>query len=222
MQENFKPTLPSDADPATLKAEPAAPGGAADPSLDKAAPKKRELPSRKNTSVRNLVWAVGLNMLIAVMIAAVIVGVGRQDRNQTAQTQALIDLPASAQRASETLAFAAVQAVPENWRPTQARIESVEPAIWGVKYSSGEGRLVTLFQSNSGKAALYAKVPGEVTPGEPVAVAGKTCVQLQLAIENAGDEVKEQAGVECELADSVILIFGGVSEATILELASSL
>lgn len=191
----------------------------ADPKQDYAAPKKRELPSRKNTNVRNLVWAIGLNLVIVVLVAAVIVGVGRNDRDLSSSAQSQINLGESAQRASESLGFEALRVIPENWHPTKAQIESLEPKIWSVKYSSSEERLVSLLQSDADFALLEAKLPGtlQVIEGESLQLPS-SCQLYELLVESNSPTKAQQRAVACALKDSNFIAYGVAEEATLLEL----
>lgn len=189
-----------------------------DPSTDKAAPKKRELPSRKNTSVRNVAWAVGLNLLIVALVAAVIVGLGRPDRDHVSEKNAAVDITATASRAREALGFPVSSAQPSGWTVRDARMHAGAPGAWEVRYTSPAGSLVTLWESTMDQRALATKVPGQVAPGQKVQVAGASCAWLDIT-EDSSKKSGSSRGLECQGKGKNLVVFGGDNPEHLRELA---
>lgn len=203
---------------------------AVDPATDTAPPKKRELPSRKNTSVRNLVWAVGLNLLIVAVVAVAVVGLGRGNGGTgAADNAAVIDVPDSAARASDVLGFtaAAPDLADDGWVARSAEASTTAPPTWRVRYTSPDGALVTLVQQSENTNALTSAIGGSVRVQEEVEVAGMACQWLAIDAGGAdgGDgrdgAATDHVGLGCAGEGHGVVVFGGESRENIRVLMQS-
>lgn len=184
-----------------------------DPTKDTAQPKKRELPTKKNTSVRNLVWAIGLNLILVAIAAAVITGLGRNDRNHAEQSTASINVSESAARASDSLGFTAAAPEPQGFTARTARLEPSEPKRWIARYTARDGSMMTLVQSAVDFPAIAATLNGNVSAGEGLTLHGARCSRFTINLKKESDRDAEPVpGLECSLSDSNLVIYGGTTE----------
>lgn len=193
-----------------------------DPTLDHAPKKKREKPSRKNTNVRNLVWAIGLNLVIVAVLAVVVVGLGDSSRDTTADRAKSVNISETAARAQEVVDFPLAAPTPQGWATRDAKISTNLPHTWRVRYTAPSGTLVTLVQQQEYSPALITSTGGTVRAGEPTTIAGKKCDWLE--VENTGSSGSKQSqgpqvGLACHGEASGIVFYGGTSRDTISALA---
>ncbi|MDO5644332.1 MAG: DUF4245 family protein [Dermabacter sp.] len=225
------PPAPEDSAPdGAARAADSATVPAVDPATDTAPPRKRELPSRRNTSVRNLVWAVGLNLLIVAVVAVAVVGLGRGNGGTgAADNAAVIDVSDSAARASDVLGFtaAAPDLGADGWVARSAEALTTEPPSWRVRYTSPDGALVTLVQQGDASSTLTSSIGGSVRVQEETEVAGVACQWL--AIDGAGADggdgrdgaATERVGLGCAGEGHGVVVFGGESRENIRALMQS-
>lgn len=167
-----------------------------------------ELPSRKNTVLRNMVWALLLTMGVVVIIGIAFFGVGDSGDRQVLENSEL-DVAASAERAQDLADFpVAVPALGEEWAERDARFTGGELPSWRVQYTAPSGRLVTLTEEAELSATmLSAAVPGAVVEAE-LEIDGASCQQL--AGEQDGSAVRALA---CEGEGFGLLVHGDVEDA---------
>ena len=153
-------------------------GGMSEPSAPRSAPpqKPRRLPTKKNTSVKNMAWALGLNLIVVTLIAFVVVGLGRDDKpTASAGSQLSVDVADSASRAQESLPFpVVVPELPSAWRPVEARVHGTEQQ-WSLRYSAPSG-MATLWEGQEYGAALTQRMDGSLrAPGDTEQIHDATC-----------------------------------------------
>ncbi len=177
--------------------------------------KKRELPTKKNTSVRNLVWAIGLNIIVVAIAAVVIVGLGRSDRDASSQAVSTVNVGESAARASEALGFRAADAEPGGWSVRDAKMSTAEPPYWEVRYTSPSGALETLLQSRADYPALAPRIRGEAAKSGYFEIEGTECANLEIRAnsnDNDAENTKGASGLVCSAGETTLIIYGAGSE----------
>lgn len=126
-----------------------------------------ELPNRKNTSLRNILWALGLTMAIVVVVGISFFGAGSITEQETPENSR-VDVAASAERAEAAAGFSV--AVPEpgdTWQERSARFDDGQEPRWQIDYTSPQGQLVVLVQGPQLSAAMLSSaVPGAVVEQE--------------------------------------------------------
>lgn len=173
--------------------------------------KKRELPTKKNTSVRNLVWAIGLNLIVVAIAAVVIVGLGRNDRDTASSARSHVNVGESAARASESLGFRAADVEPEGFTVREAKMSTTEPAYWEVRYTSPSGELETLLQARADFSALSPRVRGKVTQADYFEIRGTECANLEIQPPSSdanADAAKPVSGIECSARETTLIVYG--------------
>lgn len=195
---------------------PAAPSDQAMPSAPRPQPKSAyELPSRKNTVLRNMVWALALTIAVVVVVAIAFFGVGSDLEREPLENSAL-DVSASAERAQRSAPFpVAVPVLGEEWSERSARFADGQDPQWVVQYSSPQGQLVTLTEgSEVSSPLLSAALPGGVVT-EELTIDGTACSLV------SGDQGAGQLGISCQGADWGFLVHGDVEQAELEELAGA-
>ena len=187
--------------------------------------KKRELPTKKNTSVRNLVWAIGLNRSVVAIAAVVIVGLGRNDRDTAASAHSPVNVGESAARASEPLGFRAADVEPEGFTVREAKMSTAEPANWEVRYTSPSGELETLLQARADLSALTPRVRGKVTQADYFEIRGAECANLEIqspSSDTNADAAKPVSGIVCSARETTLIVYGagdGAEHTTLMRAA---
>ena len=91
-----------------------------------------ELPSKKNTVLRNMLWALGLTMAVVVVVGIGFFGVGSDLQREPLENSEL-DVAASAERAQRDAPFpVAVPDVGEGWVERSARYTDGQNSRWQV------------------------------------------------------------------------------------------
>ncbi|MEE1618278.1 DUF4245 domain-containing protein [Brachybacterium sp. J153] len=167
-----------------------------------------ELPSRKNTVLRNMVWALLLTMGVVVIIGIAFFGVGDSGDRQVLENSEL-DVAASAERAQDAADFpVAAPEMGEEWAERDARFTGGEVPSWRVQYTAPSGHLVTLTEEAELSPTLVsAAVPGAVVEAE-LEIAGASCQQL--TGEQDGSDVRALA---CEGEGFGLVVHGDVEDA---------
>ncbi|WP_394215312.1 DUF4245 family protein [Brachybacterium vulturis] len=197
--------------PAVRTDEPGAPS-------DEPAPQPKsayELPSKKNTVLRNMVWALLLTMAVVVVVGIAFFGVGSQpEREPLANSE--LDVAASAERARDVAPFpVTVPAVGEGWTERSARYTAGANPQWTIEYTSPEGQLVTLVEeSELGAPMLSAAIPGS-TVEEELELAGATCSLLR------GERSTAERGIACEGAGWGFVVHGNADRAALEQIAGA-
>src|SRR5699024_7180510 len=143
--------------------EPAAQPDGADQRLGGSAAQPKsayELPSKKNTVLRNMIWALLLTMAVVVVVGIAFFGVGSEtERERLANSE--VDVSESAERAEEVAPFpVALPALGEGWVERSARYTAGSNPSWTLEYTSPDGRLITLVEeSQLGASMLSAAIP---------------------------------------------------------------
>src|SRR5699024_1602127 len=150
--------------------EPAAQPDGADQRLGGSAAQPKsayELPSKKNTVLRNMVWALLLTMAVVVVVGIAFFGVGSEpEREPLANSE--LDVTASAERAEDVAPFpVAVPAVDEGWTERSARYTAGAQPRWTLEYTSPDGELITLIQESQLSAPMLSSaIPGSTVEEE--------------------------------------------------------
>jgi Protein of unknown function (DUF4245) len=175
-----------------------------------------ELPSRKNTVLRNMIWALALTMAVVVVIAVAFFGVGSDGERQPLENSEL-DVAASAERAQDVATFPVAAPEPgEGWSERSARFTDGDSPRWKVEYSSPEGTLVTLTQEAEVSAPmLSAALPGTVVE-EELSIDGVDCSLL-----SGGESDAKKLGISCEGDDFGLLVHGGTDREQLQTLAEA-
>lgn len=203
--------------------ETSAPPEQAAPTAQPASPAPRpqpksayELPSKKNTVLRNMVWALALTMAVVVVIGIAFFGVGSDLKREPLENSDL-DVSASAERAQRSVPFpVAVPAVGEEWSERSARFADGQDPRWVVQYSSPQGQLVTLTEGSEVSAPmLSAALPGSAVE-EELTIEGAECSLL-----SGGEQSSRQLGISCQGTDWGFLVHGDAEQAELEELAGA-
>ena len=175
-----------------------------------------ELPSKKNTVLRNMLWALGLTMAVVVVVGIGFFGVGSDLQREPLENSEL-DVAASAERAQRDAPFpVAVPETGEGWVERSARYTDGQSPRWVVQYSDPQGQLVTLTQeSEVSSPMLSAALPGSTVQDE-LSIDGTECTLL-----SGGQQGAEQLGISCEGEGWGFLVHGDAEQAELEGLASS-
>lgn len=201
-------------------AEPAAPTTADDVSRPAPAAARRsnyELPTRKNTSLRNMLWALGLTMAVVIVVGIVFFGVG-SDAEQEVPASSRTDVAESAQRAQEEAAFpVAVPQLDGQWQERSAQFTASGTPQWEIRYSSPQGELTTLVESTEVSAPmLSAALPG-TTVEEERQIDGADCQVLS----GSGPDGEQSSGIACQDDGWGVLVHGTGDPAELETLAAA-
>ncbi|MGP9538899.1 DUF4245 family protein [Brachybacterium sp. AOP43-C2-M15] len=179
-----------------------------------------ELPSRKNTVLRNMLWALALTMAVVVVIAIAFFGVGSDLEREPLENSEL-DVAASAERAGEVAPFpVAVPRLDEGWDERSARFTDGQSPRWVVQYTSPTGGLVTLTEESEVSASMLSSaLPGSAVEEELV-LEGAEC-SLLLGGEQSGEQGSSVLGIACEGEDWGVVVHGGTDRAELEEVASA-
>lgn len=214
------PTEPS-AEPTSGPTSEASPESrdAAGPGEEAARPAPKssyELPNRRNTSVRNMVWALGVMMAVVTVVAIGFFGVGT-DLGREVPENSRLDLAETAERARGSVDFPVAEPSPgDEWTVRDARVSAADPASWSIRYTAPSGSLVALEQQAEVSAPmLSAALPGTVVE-EELEIDGAACQVLR------SDESGSAArGLACEGEGWGILVHGDVEDAELRTLMES-
>lgn len=188
-------------------------------SLPSPAPARKsnyELPNKKNTSLRNILWALGLTMAIVMVVGIAFFGAGGTPEQEIPENSQL-DVAASAERAEDAAGFPiAVPELDQEWQERSARFHDGEEPRWQIDYTSPAGSLVTLVESPQvGAAMLSSAVPG-ATVEEEREIAGTECQVLSGSADGGN-----QRAVACEGPDWGFVVHGTGEVAELEELATA-
>jgi len=172
-----------------------------------------QLPTKQNTVLRNIIWAIVLTMVVVIVLAVGFFGVG-SDLEREPLENAEVDVAASAQRAQEVADFpVAVPETGEGWQVRSARFTDGQPPAWTVQYTSPGGDLVTLAEDAEISApVLSAAMPG-ASVTEETSLSGADCQVL-----GGGDGGAEQLGITCEGEGYGLLVHGTAEQAELEQL----
>lgn len=175
-----------------------------------------ELPSRKNTVLRNMVWAIVLTMALVVVIGIAFFGVGSTSERKPLENSEL-DVAASAERAQGVADFpVAAPTMGEEWSERSARFTDGDIPRWQVDYTSPSDALVTLTeQSEVNAAMLSSALPGTVVE-EELTIDGADCQAL-----SGGEDGDERVGISCEGEDFGLLVHGQTDRKELTVLAEA-
>lgn len=175
-----------------------------------------ELPSKKNTVLRNMLWALGLTMAVVVVVGIGFFGVGSDLQREPLENSEL-DVAASAERAQRDAPFTvAMPEVGQGWAERSARFTDGQSPRWVVQYSDPQERLVTLTQEPEvSSAMLSSALPGTIVEDD-LSIDGAECTLL-----SGGQQDAEQLGVSCEGEGWGFLVHGDAEQAELEELASA-
>lgn len=204
------PTVPASGEPAAADEA----GTRAEPAPQ---PKSAyELPSRKNTVLRNMVWALALTMAVVVVVGIAFFGVGSDGERERLENSE-VDVAASAERAEGVAPFpVALPALGDEWIERSARFADGQNPQWVVQYSSPEGQLITLRQeSELGAPMLSSSLPGSTVEDE-FALGGAQCTAL-----SGGEKGAQQQGIACEGEDWGFVVHGAAERGELEEVATA-
>src|SRR5699024_1450369 len=198
--------------------EPAAQPDGADQRLGGSAAQPKsayELPSKKNTVLRNMVWALLLTMAVVVVVGIAFFGVGSEPELEPLANSEL-DVTASAERAEDVAPFpVAVPAVDEGWTERSARYTAGAQPRWTLEYTSPDGELITLIQESQLSAPMLSSaIPGS-TVEEEFELEGAACSLLR-----GGEQGATQSGIACEGEGWGLVVHGDADRAALEEVAS--
>jgi hypothetical protein len=174
-----------------------------------------QLPTKQNTVLRNIIWAIVLTMLVVIVVAVGFFGVG-SDLDREPLENSEVDVTASAERAQDVAGFpVAVPSVGEEWEVRSARFADGQSPRWSVQYTSPQGKLVTLTEEGELSAPmLSAAMPG-ASVTEETTLAGADCQVL------LGDDAgAAQEGIACEGEGYGLIVHGAAERAELEELMS--
>lgn len=159
-------------------------------------------PTKKNTSLRNIVWALGLTMAIVIVVGFAFFGAGDDAARDTLPGTEL-DVAASAERAQDAAPFpVAVPDTGQEWEARSARYSGGQEH-WEIRYTSPQGALVSMAQVPEVSAAvLSASVPGAAVQ-EDREIAGIPCQVL-----SGGTDEESQSGLSCAGEGWGLLVHG--------------
>lgn len=159
--------------------------------------------TKKNSSVRNIVWALAVIMAFVVVLAMLFFGVGN-DPDRSIPESSRLDVTASAERAAGVAPFPVI--VPElsaQWTPRLAEYTGGADPRWELRYTAPSGALVTVIEQETVDAALLASaVPGPTVEDE-YAVSGVPCQQLR-----GSGEAEGTRALSCQGEGWGILVHG--------------
>lgn len=201
------------------EALPGEPETEPEPETVEAAPQPKsayELPSKKNTVLRNMVWALALTMAVVVVIGIAFFGVGSDQERERLENSEL-DVAASAERAQEVAPFpVVVPDLAEGWTERGARYTAGTNPQWTLEYSSPDGQLVTVVQeSQLGAPMLSAAIPGG-TVEEEFELDGASCSLLL-----GGEQGTTERAIACEGEDWGLVAHGDADRATLEQITSA-
>ena len=173
-------------------------------------------PTKKNTSLRNMLWALSLTLGVVVIVAIAFFGVGSDQSRETLPNSEL-DIAASAERAQAEADFRViVPQLGEDWIGQHARFSGGDSASWEIRYTSPQGSLVTLVEQQEVSAPmLSAAVPGAVVESEQQ-IEGAQCQVLR-----SSDADQERSGIACQGEGWGFVAHGSGDVAEIEELAAA-
>lgn len=192
-------------------------GAAVEPAAERRQPKSAyELPSKKNTVLRNMVWALVLTMAVVVVIGVGFFGVGSDLQREPLENSA-VDIAASAERAQDLSPFpVAVPQLGEGWSERSARFTDGASPRWTVQYTSPQDNLITVVQESEVSAPMLSSALPESTVMEELEIGGAQCQLL-----NGGAPGAEQLGITCEGDGWGFVTYGPADQAELGEVASS-
>ena len=174
-----------------------------------------QLPTKQNTVLRNIVWAIVLTMLVVIVLAVGFFGVG-SDLEREPLENSEVDVAASAERAQEVAEFpVAVPATEDGWKVRSARFTDWKSPAWTVQYTSPGGALVTLAEDGEISAPmLSAELPG-ASVTEETTLDGADCQVL-----TGGNSGADRLGIACEGEGYGMLVHGEAERAELEQLMS--
>ncbi|WP_232820254.1 DUF4245 family protein [Brachybacterium sp. YJGR34] len=175
-----------------------------------------QLPSKQNTVLRNMLWALVLTLAVVVVVGIAFFGVGSDLEREPLENSA-VDVAASAERAQELAPFpVAVPQTAEGWTERSARYTDGGSPRWTVEYTTAQGDHVTLTE----ESALSAPMLSQALPGgaveEELSIEGAPCQQLRGA--GSGDE---QLAIACEGEGWGFVAAGAADPVELEELAAA-
>ncbi len=181
---------------------------------DPPAPQKSRYASfAENTTMRSVVWALVITLVLVAVVGMLFFGVGN-DPDREVPENSRVDVAASAERAQEIAPFTvAVPALGDGWIVSNARYADGSDPRWTVRYSSPSGTLVTLTQAGEiTPALLQDTIPGARSDGT-VAVGDVTC-----DVYTGGEETDARA-LACRADGSGLIITGKTTQAELVGVA---
>lgn len=172
-----------------------------------------ELPNRRNTSVRNMVWALVVIMVGVAAAAVAFFGVGTDLGREVPETSQL-NVAESAERARDAVDFPVAEpALGTEWTAREARLSAADPASWEIEYTAPSGSLIALEeQAEVGAPMLSEALPGTVVEMETT-IDGADCQVL-----SSETEGQTRRGMSCQGEGWGILVHGDVEDAELREL----
>lgn len=196
---------------------------APDPSAPAPEPKKSPYARMgENTSVRNVVWALGLTVAVVAVVAMLFFGVGN-DPQRSVPASERVDVAASARRAQELAPFPVV--VPrtgQGWTAKEARFLGQGEPRWRVRYSAPSGTLVTLTQVRTVTPGLLQDtLPGARSQGS--VTVGSTQCEVFAGQDEASKGGKGEAptALSCPAGSSAVLVSGTAPRSELTALAAA-
>lgn len=175
-----------------------------------------ELPSKKNTVLRNMLWALALTMAVVIVIGIAFFGVGSNNDREPLENSAL-DVAESAERAQQVAGFPVAAPLPaEGWSERSARFTDGDSPRWQVEYTSPQDSLVTLTEEAEVSAPMVSSaLPGTVVE-EELDIEGTPCQIL-----SGGEGGAAKLGVSCQGEDFGLLVHGDTDREELLTLTEA-
>lgn len=186
------------------------------PQADPPAPTKSRYASfAENTTMRSVVWALVITLVLVAVVGMLFFGVGN-DPDREVPENSRVDVAASAERAQEIAPFTvAVPDLGTDWTASNARYADGTDPRWTVRYSSPSATLVTLTQAGEiTPALLQDTIPGARSDGT-VAVGDMTC-----DVYTGGEETNAR-GLACPAEGSGVLVTGRTTQAELAQVAQA-
>ncbi|MGQ4518311.1 DUF4245 family protein [Dermabacteraceae bacterium CCM 9520] len=145
------------------------------------------IPTRKNTSVKNMVWAIGLNLAIVIVVAALVAF----PREGNKYIQPEVDVADTARRAQPVVDFPLVAPqTPQGFTVRQAKLATGTPVSWTLRYSA-DAKPLQLVERKEATAGLVVDTLGKASSQGTVELDGVKCERFS---GEAGHDALQCAG----------------------------
>lgn len=165
-------------------------------------------PGSGPANAKNMVWAIGLNILVVAVVAAIILWPDSKDFT----SRETVDVAASAEEAAGIAPFdPAVPDLGSAWEPRSVHYDSSAES-WQITYTAPSGQSATVKQRAAGKGLDTKLLAGAIELGSDASGAPEHCTAYEIP---AGDSGSEKSGMACDDgASSWTVTAASESEAT--------
>ncbi|WP_172797121.1 DUF4245 family protein [Devriesea agamarum] len=184
--------------------------------------------TKTSLSVKNMVWAIGLNLALVLVVAGIVI----LPQSQTADapqgsSQSTTNLPVIAKQAEGSVPFPVmVPRLGDGWKVTTVRLLSGDHPVWTATWSSPAGAAVTMRQSRDiTPAAIHDAQPGVRRSGHAT-VDGVTCDTYTAtgSAQSAADgdaSVKAVRALACPGPAWGLIVTGTTSQQELIDVATA-